>query len=348
MSADADFLSGASGAVGGLDGVRRELRDRLHDARELADGSRLRLAAAARRTPPTRRVTILGVVRPEHRALARRAHAELMRSRHDVQLHLCSPAGPGEPVALGEPHGPRMALGQRHGPRMALGERHGPGIASGPGEASGSDRPGGQGRFENLNRLLEAHPPQASDSDWLLTIDDDVVLPRGFLDGLLCLAERFAFDLAQPAHRLRSHAAWEVTRRRQRTVARETRFVEIGPVTLFARSTFAMLLPFPELRMGWGLDLHWAALAREHGWRLGVIDAVAIGHTAAPAASTYSREQAVAEAREFLIEAKRPYLSAREAQATLATHRRLAPHLRFAPRGGLAPRGRAAGRRRWW
>jgi hypothetical protein len=101
---------------------------------------------------------------------------------------------------------------------------------------------------------------------------------------------------------------------------RETRFVQIGPVTAFARTTFDTLLPFPRLRMGWGLDAHWAALAREHGWRCGVVDAVAIAHRAAPAASAYSHEVAVSEAREFL--AQRPYLSASESQRTLTTHRR--------------------------
>ncbi len=270
MNDEDDFLSGASGTVGGADAMRRELKDRLLDARELATGTRLRLARGARREPPTRRVLVLGVVRPEHSAAARAAQAELLRSRHAVELHTCPP--------------------------------------------------GELGRFENLNRLLAAHPPAPRGNDWLLTIDDDVTLPRGFLDRLLFLAERLALDLAQPAHRLRSHAAWALTRRRPGLVAHETRFVEIGPVTLFACGTFETLLPFPPLRMGWGLDLHWAAIARERGWRLGVIDALPIGHAAAPAASAYSREAAEAEARAFL--ADRPYLPAREAQQTLATHRR--------------------------
>ena len=100
---------------------------------------------------------------------------------------------------------------------------------------------------------------------------------------------------------------------------RETPFVEIGPVTAFSRRTFSALLPFPALRMGWGLDAHWAALAREHEWRCGVLDAVSIRHRAAPAASAYSREAALAEARAFLAE--RPYLPATEIQRTLATHR---------------------------
>jgi GT2 family glycosyltransferase len=178
--------------------------------------------------------------------------------------------------------------------------------------------PGGRGKFENLNALLAAHPPGGC--DWLLVVDDDVQLPHGFLDRFLFLSERFALALAQPAHRLDSHAAWAVTRRRAGSVVHETSFVEIGPVTAFSRATFPVLLPFPALRMGWGLDVHWAALAREHGWRCGVVDAVAIRHRAAPAAAAYPRREAVAEARAFLAE--RPYLSASEAQRVLTTHRR--------------------------
>ena len=119
---------------------------------------------------------------------------------------------------------------------------------------------GERGKFENLNALLAAHPPAAY--DWLLVIDDDVALPRGFLDAFLCAAERTGLKLAQPAHRLHSHAAWPVTRRHPGATARETTFVEIGPVTAFHRDSFDVLLPFPEgLRMGWGLDVHWAAVA---------------------------------------------------------------------------------------
>jgi hypothetical protein len=268
LGEDADFLSGASGTVGGLDAVRRHVADRLVDACEVATGRRLRLARAAGRTPPVRTVLAVGVERPERRALAARIRAELARSRHRVELHTCPPHG--------------------------------------------------RGKFESLDALLAEHPPGAS--DWLLVLDDDVELPHGFLDRFIFLCERFSLALAQPAHRLDSHAAWSVTRRRPCSAVRETSFVEIGPVTAFARRTFPVLLPFPQLRMGWGLDLHWAALAREHGWRCGVLDAVAISHRAAPAGAAYDRDAAVAEARGLLAE--RPYVSAREAERTLATHRR--------------------------
>jgi len=177
---------------------------------------------------------------------------------------------------------------------------------------------GGRGKFENLGALLERHPPEQC--DWLLLIDDDVALPRGFLDTFLFLAERFDLRLAQPAHRFRSHAAWAVTRRRAGSLVRETAFVEIGPVVALQRSTFARLLPFPALRYGWGLDAHWSALARECGWRIGIVDATPVQHHMRPIAASYGREQAMAEARTFL--ADRPYTPAAQAQRTLAVHRR--------------------------
>ena len=165
------------------------------------------------------------------------------------------------------------------------------------------------GKFEHLNELLAAHPPAGF--DWLLVVDDDVVLPRRFLDRFLHAAEHAGLVLAQPAHRRHSHAAWAVTRRARGGVVRESRFAEIGPVTAFAARAFSTLLPFPELRMGWGLDAHWAALAREHGWAVGIVDATPILHTT-PVGGGYPRADAVAEARAFLAE--RPYVTREEAR----------------------------------
>ena len=117
----------------------------------------------------------------------------------------------------------------------------------------------GAGKWANLRAALAARPPDGA--DWLLVVDDDVVLPRGFLDTFLHVAETAGLRLAQPAHAFASHAAWPVTRRRPGLVARRTRFVEIGPVTALHRDAFAVLLPFPDLAMGWGLDAHWSAVA---------------------------------------------------------------------------------------
>ncbi len=254
-----DFLSGASGTVGGRRAVVRGAADAVLDV-------------AWRRSPARserRRVLVLSVAREGSRwwpAIER----ELRGSSHDVEIRTTDVEG--------------------------------------------------RGKFENLNRLLGvdggAERP-ASGFDWVVAVDDDVVLPRGFLDRFLAVAERFDLELAQPAHRLVSHAAWPVTRRRPLSLARETTFVEIGPVTAFHRDTFGALLPFPGLRMGWGLDVHWSAVARDRGWRIGVVDATPILH-AVPAAAAYGHDGAIEEARAFL--ADRPYVRRHEVR-TVRTHR---------------------------
>ena len=171
----------------------------------------------------------------------------------------------------------------------------------------------GRGKFENLNELVDA------EADWLMVVDDDVVLPDDFLDRFVDVCEQLDLDLAQPAQTLASHAAWRVVRRRPFALARETRFVEIGPVTAFSRRAARDLLPFPALRYGWGLDLHWAALAAERGWRLGIVDALAVRHEAAPVGDAYSAEAAIEEAQRFL--ADRPYLPSASVGDVLAVHR---------------------------
>ncbi|MGN6189383.1 MAG: hypothetical protein ACTHOE_10820 [Conexibacter sp.] len=265
----APWASGESGIVGGIRaGVRTRVEDALLDARRWATLEPPRLARAAAATPPRRRVLAIGVERDEGPNLMDAAHAELRRSRHDVELVTCDV--------------------------------------------------GGRGKFENLNALLAQQ--SLDERDWLIVLDDDVALPRGFLDRFLFLAEHFELKLAQPAHRRRSHAAWRVTRRSAGSVVRETRFVEIGPVSAFHRDTFDTLLPYPQLKAGWGLDAHWAALARERGWRIGVVDATPIQHVMRPIADAYRHADAVAEARAFLAE--RPYVTAAEAQQTLASHTR--------------------------
>lgn len=259
-----DFLSGASGRIGGLHDFRRRLSDLWLDLVTIPRRSGLRREAG--KTPPRARVLVASLVNTAAENHSEAIRAELMRSRHEVVIDM-------RPV-------------------------------------------GARGKFDNLNEILAAH--DLDSFDYLLAIDDDIKLPPSFLDLLIHCAARGDLMLAQPAHRCLSHGAWAVTRR---TAAawRETTFVEIGPATLFARPTFKELLPFPHgLRMGWGLDSHWSAVARRHDWKIGVVDVAAIDHSLRGIAIDYKRDEAIAEAREFL--ADRPY-TPRDEVRTLATHR---------------------------
>ena len=173
----------------------------------------------------------------------------------------------------------------------------------------------GAGKWANLNAALRAHPPAGA--DWLLLADDDIALPRGFLDLFLLAAERAGLRIAQPAHGFASHAAWPVTRRRPGLMARRTRFVEIGPLTALHSSAFPVLLPFPELQMGWGLDASWSAAAAAAGLPLGIVDVTPVRHLRS-VASAYPRADALAEAEAFL--AGRPYVTRTQAGEVLATY----------------------------
>ena len=186
-----------------------------------------------------------------------------------------------------------------------LRSRHDVTLALGPGAP-------GAGKWANLRATLAEHPPDGA--DWLLIADDDVILPAGFLDAFVLLAERFGLALAQPAHAFASHAAWPVTRRRPGVLARRTRFVEIGPVTAIHAAAFPLLLPFPDLAMGWGLDAHWSATTAAAGLALGVVDATPIRHLR-PIAAAYPRAAAEEEAARYL--ANRPYVTRAQAAETL-------------------------------
>jgi hypothetical protein len=278
------LLSGQSGIVSGRRArARATIADLLDDA---ALWSRLvppRLGKAARRAAHGT-VRVLGLYSADYSGFMARAVEELERSSRRVDF----------------------ALG-------ALDETA-PGLA--PKTVASGLR--GGGKFENLNVLLETAPREPA--DWTVVIDDDVELPPHFLDKLLFLAERFRLQLVQPALRRTSHAAWAVCRRERRSIVRLTQMVEIGPVVAFHGSASNVLLPFPPLRMGWGLDLHWGGLARQQGWRLGLVDAVPIRHEARETASAYDRQAAVEELRRFLAEG-RPHIDRDAALRVLERYR---------------------------
>jgi hypothetical protein len=277
------FLSGESGAVAGKKlTITRTVADWAFEVAGLAALTGPRLDRLAARQAP-RRVLVLSVYRPG--SLLSRTAPRLRSEHHDVTF------------AFGATSAPEPALAQA----TVLSDL-------------------ADGKFENLNRLLAAAPPLES-FDWLIVADDDVELAPRFLDRALALCERLELDVAQPAQTMRSHAAWRVTRRRPLSLARRTAYVEIGPVTLFSRRAATELTPFPELRFGWGLDNHWAAVARQRGWQLGILDSLPVRHESQQVASTYKRSDAIDEARQYL--AGRPYVTTTEAQRTLETIRRL-------------------------
>jgi hypothetical protein len=165
-------------------------------------------------------------------------------------------------------------------------------------------------KFVLLNRLLADINLAAY--EYLLVVDDDILLPEGFLDAYLSLVGRYNLAVAQPARTHDSYIDHPFVERLDGIVARRTCFVEIGPLFSLHHSAFKVFLPFDEASpMGWGYDFVWPCLALDQGIHMGIVDAVAVAHNLRPPVVHYDYKAADADKDRFL--AQRPHLSKKDA-----------------------------------
>jgi hypothetical protein len=163
-----------------------------------------------------------------------------------------------------------------------------------------------------INRLLE----KFETFDWVILCDDDVEIAEGFADALIAMADYADFALLQPARTLDSYIDHPIVGQFPGLLARQTHFVEIGPVVCLRRDAARLLLPFsPESAMGWGLDLVWPQRIESAGLRMGVIDAVPVAHRIRAPVTGYNYDAANAEMSRVL--AANPHLEAADAMQIL-------------------------------
>jgi hypothetical protein len=160
-------------------------------------------------------------------------------------------------------------------------------------------------KYELLNGLLVEHDLERY--AYVLTIDDDILVPRGFLDVFISLQAKLNFAIAQPARTSGSYIDHPIVEQQRGVIARQTLFVEIGPVVSFHRSVHHMVFPFDvENPMGWGYENVWSYRLRESGLRMGIIDATPVEHRLRRPVAHYSWHEANAERAAYL--ATRPHL----------------------------------------
>jgi len=164
-------------------------------------------------------------------------------------------------------------------------------------------------KYALLNRLLAEE--DLAPYDFIVTTDDDIVVPDGFLDLFLGIQASLGFDLAQPARTPNSHVDHPIVVQQRGVLARRTLFVEIGPLVSFSRTIYKLLLPFDETNsMGWGFENVWSYRLREHGRSQGIVDAVPVDHSIRKPVEHYQWSDAVAD-RERYLEAN-PHLPLEE------------------------------------
>jgi hypothetical protein len=170
-------------------------------------------------------------------------------------------------------------------------------------------------KFLLINQLLSHEHLQ--DYEYLVVIDDDVQLPSNFLSRFLTAQAALDFRLAQPARTPNSYIQHPIVTQQSGTFARQTRWVEVGPVFSIHHSLFDVILPFDERSpMGWGYENVWAYELSRRGLKMGIIDAFPVDHSLRSPNVHYSWKEADANRRRLLD--SRPHLSQKDCQQVLA------------------------------
>lgn len=165
-------------------------------------------------------------------------------------------------------------------------------------------------KFTLINRLLS--DTALADYDFIIVCDDDIFLPKHFLDCFIELQIKHDFSLCQPARTHNSYLDHAIVEVVDGLEARETRFVEIGPIFCVRKDAFDVLMPFDEeAPMGWGLDFVWPALMERKQLRMGIVDAVTADHSLRKPFTQYDGNKANDDMLRYL--ATREHLTPEEA-----------------------------------
>jgi hypothetical protein len=153
-------------------------------------------------------------------------------------------------------------------------------------------------KFPQFNRLLGT---DIGHYDYVIFTDDDIKFPDNFLDRYLAVVEHYGFALAQPARSKYSTGSHVFCKQNPALIARQTRFVECGPVFSMNRAAQLALLPFStHFGMGAGRDFVWPHVLEAQGLTLGIVDSVPVDHAFRPDGESYPRGEANRAMRVYL------------------------------------------------
>jgi hypothetical protein len=150
-----------------------------------------------------------------------------------------------------------------------------------------------------INSLLQGQ--DLASFDYIVLVDDDITLPRGFIDDYIAMHCRLGFALSQPARTFNSYINFPITKRVPGLLGRQTHFVEGGPVVCISKELFKDLLPLDEAAPNsYGADLTWPPIVQARGFTMGVIDCVPVDHSLRAAATTYELQPTITAMGRYL------------------------------------------------
>ncbi|MGB7554536.1 MAG: hypothetical protein WBM04_09180 [Candidatus Korobacteraceae bacterium] len=170
--------------------------------------------------------------------------------------------------------------------------------------------PSKEPKFAILNRLLGSI--DRGDYDYVIVTDDDIELPEFFLDQYLAWVGKYDFALAQPARTHDSYIDHRFVEQLDGITARQTRYVEIGPLFSMREDALPILTPFDVTTpMGWGYDFTWPLAIQAAQLRMGIVDAVPVRHKLRKPVANYVHSDANEQMKIYL--GSRPHLTPEEA-----------------------------------
>ncbi len=144
-------------------------------------------------------------------------------------------------------------------------------------------------RFSNLNKLYCSRPVHPG--AWVVISDDDAIFAKGTLSSTIRFMVSAGFSLAQPSHSVLGWWTSLFNIGRPLLKARDTNYVEQGPVLIADSSFSKSMFPLPdEGDMGWGVEAEWYPL-KSDAFRFGVIDCCRIVHWGRSAVSYKAKPQ---------------------------------------------------------
>jgi GT2 family glycosyltransferase len=170
-------------------------------------------------------------------------------------------------------------------------------------------------KFVLINELLAQVDIRSF--EYVVLVDDDILLPELFLDRFTAAQAALGFSLAQPARTNGSYIDHPIVAQEPGIFARETRWVEVGPIVSIHHSIYDHIFPF-DLRspMGWGYENIWAYEMARSGHKMGIIDAFPVDHSLRLPHAYYNAIEA--EIARYQLLAARAHLPLDESQQVLA------------------------------
>ena len=172
-------------------------------------------------------------------------------------------------------------------------------------------------KFQIINELLQKE--DLSNFDYVIICDDDIILPQNFIDSYITLHSKLGFAIAQPARTVNSYIDHPIVEKHTGVHARQTQFVEIGPVTSFHQSAYDFIFPFDLTSpMGWGYENVWAYEITRRYLKMGIIDGVCVDHSLRKPVANYEWDQADRERSAYL--SKHEHIPLEECFRVINTH----------------------------